>query len=115
MGSDPRILVIICAKDERPYLAKCLNALLSQSLSDLSIAVVDDGSSDGTYELAQSYADRHKNIKAIKRPQTLIRWRSYGISIARAFNYALETMDLEAFDYLAKIDADVILAEGYFK
>ena len=114
MGSGPRILAIVCAKDERPYLAKCLDALLAQSLPGLSILIVDDGSSDGTYELARSYSDRREGIWVLRRPRAP-RGRAHGIPIAEAFNYAISAVDLSAFDYLAKIDADIVLADGYFE
>lgn len=115
MSSEPRILAIVCARDERPYLARCLDALLAQSLPGLSIMIVDDGSADGTYELARSYADRHGAIRVLKRPRARGMGYAHGIAIAEAFNCAVEAVDLKAFDYLAKIDADVVLANGYFE
>ena len=107
--------MVVCARDEGPYLAKCLDALLAQSQSRPSIVVVDDGSIDGTYELAQSYADRHKGLRVLKRPRASRKGHAHGVPIAEAFNYALATVDLGAFDYLAKIDADIVLASGYFE
>ncbi|MEM2226108.1 MAG: glycosyltransferase family A protein [Candidatus Bathyarchaeia archaeon] len=112
----PRILAIICAKDERPYLAKCLDALLAQSAPGLSIIVVDDGSIDGTYDLARSYANRHEAIRVLRRPRAKGgKARAHGIPIAEAFNYAVASVDLRGFDYLAKIDADVVLSDGYLE
>lgn len=115
MSPEPKILAIVCARDERPYLARCLDSLLAQSLRGLSITVVDDGSADGTYELARSYAERHGAIKVLKRPRARGRAPAHGIPIAEAFNCAVAAVDLKAFDYLAKIDADIVLAKGYFE
>lgn len=52
-GSMPAVSVIIPARDEAARISECLNSLLSQDYPDLRIIVVDDRSSDGTFEIVQ--------------------------------------------------------------
>lgn len=44
------------------YLEKCLNSILSQSLSEIEIICIDDGSNDGTKELLKDFHKKYNNI-----------------------------------------------------
>jgi glycosyltransferase involved in cell wall biosynthesis len=53
----PLISVMIGAFNAAPYLAEAIDSALSQSYRPLELIVVDDGSDDGTADVAQSYGD----------------------------------------------------------
>lgn len=59
------ISVIVPAYNIGPYLGRCLDSLLAQTWEPLQILVVDDGSQDHTWQVAQQYARNHPNIQAI--------------------------------------------------
>jgi len=50
-----KVSVVIPAYNAAPFLGKTLRSVLEQSLSDIEVVVVDDGSSDGTAEVAASF------------------------------------------------------------
>lgn len=111
-----RMLVVVCARDEEDTLSTCLDSLLGQRRRVDRIVVVDDGSSDSTPEICDRYAAAHDRVVAVHRRRgggDGGRAAARGIEIARAFNSGLEAVRRERFDYLAKVDADVILSRNY--
>jgi chlorobactene glucosyltransferase len=59
------VTVIIPARDEAQRIGRCLDGLAAQRLTDLDVVVLDDGSTDGTAELARSYRDRLPGLRVI--------------------------------------------------
>ena len=51
MSPDPLILVVVPAHDRRELTRACLHALRRQAYSRMTVIVVDDGSTDGTWEM----------------------------------------------------------------
>lgn len=47
----------------KKYLHKCINSILNQSLEDIEILCVDDCSTDFSYDLLKSYAQKDERIK----------------------------------------------------
>jgi glycosyltransferase involved in cell wall biosynthesis len=75
--------------------------------------IVDDGSSDGTAEIIDSYAKDHDWIQLVRRPDR--GRRSVGPGVIEAFYYGLEYVDLEQFTYLCKFDLDLDIPSRYFE
>lgn len=61
------ISVIVPAYNIREYLARCLDSLLAQTYENLEIIVVDDGSTDGTADVADAYAQKDCRIRVIHK------------------------------------------------
>ena len=61
------VSVVVPVYNTRPYLPECLDSLLAQDLpaTDFEVVAVDDGSTDGSSEVLDSYAERHPNIRVI--------------------------------------------------
>lgn len=57
-GRVPRVSVVIPAYNASAYLAETLESVLAQDCGPLEVVVVDDGSTDGTGEIANSFGDR---------------------------------------------------------
>jgi len=53
----------------RPYLVECLDSLAAQTLSDIEIICVDNGSTDGSYELLLEYASREPRMVVLRHEQ----------------------------------------------
>ena len=58
-----------------PYI-ECMESLIAQTWKNLEIIIVNDGSTDNSAELAQSYADRYPHVH-------LLHQRNGGVSAAR--------------------------------
>lgn len=86
----PRVSVIIPVYNCRKYVADAVRSALAQSYCDIEVIVVDDGSSDGSFDIV-------RNLPGIK----CIRKENGGVSSARNLG-VLST----AGEYLAFLDAD---------
>lgn len=97
-----KLSVVVPVYHVRAYLAACLDSLLEQGLaaSDYEILCVDDGSTDGSGEIAEDYARRHRQI-------TVLHQANAGVSAAR--NAGIRAASGE---YLLFMDADDLLRPG---
>lgn len=59
----PKISIIIPVYNAEKYLESCLNSLLAQSMLDIEIICINDGSSDSSQKILETYAKLHKKIK----------------------------------------------------
>lgn len=91
----PQVSVLISVYNKRPYLAETMESILAQSFTDFEIVIVDDGSRDGSWELARKLADRDSRIRVHRheRNRGLAAAHNTGLSLARG-------------EYLARWDAD---------
>ena len=91
-----RALVIIATYEERENLPSLLDRVLSTP--DLDVLVIDDGSPDGTGEIAAARAEQERRLAVIHRP------RKSGVTSAHilGFTYALE----HGYDLVVEMDAD---------
>ncbi len=60
-----RVAVLLPARDEAHRIRPCLNALLAQDHPDLHVLVLDDGSSDGTAEVARGMVEEDPRFEVI--------------------------------------------------
>ena len=61
------ISVVIPAYNVEKYISECLDCVQNQTYTELEIIVVDDSSTDRTYELACEYAKNDNRIKVLKK------------------------------------------------
>lgn len=72
----PFISVVVPVYNNAAHLGSCLDSLLAQPVRDLEVVVVDDGSTDGSGEVAASYAARDPRVRVVTQENS-------GVSIAR--------------------------------
>ena len=72
----PKVTVIMPSLNVAKYITTCMDSVLSQTLQDLEILVVDAGSTDGTLEVLQEFAKKDKRIKIVHSEK-----RSYGYQL----------------------------------
>ena len=77
------VSAIIPAYDEAPRLRRCLNSVLAQTYGNVEIIVVDDGSTDSTWEICLEYSERF-GIDAIRMEHKgLSSARNAGLDVAK--------------------------------
>ncbi|WP_435770422.1 glycosyltransferase family 2 protein [Nocardioides sp. SYSU DS0651] len=64
---EPVLSVVVPVYNVAPYLAECLDSLLGQTLKDIEIVVVDDGSTDDSPAILRQYAGRHRRIRTFRQ------------------------------------------------
>ena len=72
----PLISVIIPVYNAETHLKKCLDSVAKQTLSDIEIICVNDGSTDGSAEILQKFAEKDKRF-------IIITQKNQGLSVAR--------------------------------
>lgn len=66
----PEITVVVPAHNCVRYLSECIESILLQSFSDFEVICVDDGSTDATAELMDSFAQADQRITVIRQQQS---------------------------------------------
>lgn len=76
--------IIVPVYNVAKYLKTCLDSLIQQTLKDIEIICIDDGSTDGSLEILEQYAAKDKRIIIIKQPNSgQGTARNKGLKIAR--------------------------------
>jgi cellulose synthase/poly-beta-1,6-N-acetylglucosamine synthase-like glycosyltransferase len=97
----PSITIIIPAYNEEKWIAHCIEAVLEANYPSKEVIVVDDGSTDNTYEIASRYASR--GVTVLRKPNG---------GKASAINYGLLFATGEV---VVCIDADSIIGRETLK
>lgn len=63
----PKVSVIVPVYNAEKYLHECVNSILNQTLSDLELILVDDGSTDSSPVLCDQYAAQDARVKVIHK------------------------------------------------
>ena len=63
-----KVSVIIPVRNVESYLPRCLDSVLNQTLRDIEVVCVDDGSTDGSPDILASYAKRDPRIVVLAQP-----------------------------------------------
>ena len=97
----PKLSVVIPVHNEKPFLERCLESILSQSFRDFEIICIDDASDDGTTDILTHYAELDNRI------HVTVFQRRLGTVLARK----LALLDARG-DYIMFVDADDMLQPG---
>ena len=90
----PKVSIIMPVYNVEAYLRQCLDSVVNQTLRDIEIICVDDGSTDGSAEILQEYASKDSRVKVLLHEHTNAgAARNAGMSVA-------------AGEYLGFIDSD---------
>lgn len=71
MNAIPKIAICIPTYNGEAYLHECLESCINQSFQDYEIVICDDGSTDGTVAIIDSYINRSSRIKFLKNDKNL--------------------------------------------
>lgn len=63
----PKLSIIVPVYNRKDYLEKCINSILNQTLSDFELILVDDGSTDGSGLICDTYAKKDKRVIVIHK------------------------------------------------
>jgi biofilm PGA synthesis N-glycosyltransferase PgaC len=108
-----RYLLISPCRDEAKYLRRTIDSVAAQSVPPALWVVVDDGSTDETPAILEEYAARLPYLRIVRRNDR--GRRQVGPGVIEAFYAGLETVYLDDFDYLCKLDMDLELPVRYFQ
>ncbi len=91
---DLHISVVMPVYNAERYVAEAVESILAQTFRDLELLVFDDGSTDRSLEILQTYADRDDRVRVFAKPHRgYVPWLNEGLRIARG-------------EFIARMDAD---------
>ena len=99
----PLISVIIPAYNIKEFFPLCMETVLRQSYRNLEIIIVDDGSTDGTSDLCDEYAQKDSRVRVIHK-------KNGGLGFAR--NSGLE---IACGEFVSFLDSDDYVDLGTYK
>ena len=101
MTSTIKVSVIIPCYNVEQYIDKCLDSVYGQTLREMEIICVNDGSTDATFDILNKYAARDKRIRIITQKNSgLSAARNSGLNVAKGeFVAFLDSDDFVASDY----------------
>lgn len=87
MNKPPLISVYMPSKNRGPLLKRAIDSVMSQDYPNFELVVVDDGSTDDTPQVLQSYRQKYDNFRYLRNEQSA--------GVARARNQAIEAANGE--------------------
>lgn len=98
----PKVSIVVPVYNVGKYLERCLNSLVEQTLDDIEIICVDDGSTDNSAGILDKYAATYKKVKVVHE-------ENHGVSMARNIG-----MDISSGDYIGFVDSDDYVSREMF-
>lgn len=111
-GADRRYCLVSPCRNEAAHMRRTLDSVVEQTEVPAKWIVVDDGSTDETSEILAEYAERFDWIEVVQRTDRGA--RSVGGGVIDAFYAGWRTVNPDDFDYVGKLDMDLILPPTYF-
>lgn len=102
----PKISVVLPVYDVEPYLRRCMDALINQSLSDIEIIAVNDCSPDNSLSILQEYAEKDRRVRIINNEKNLKTACARNAGLAAAKGEYLSIIDSDDFiepDFLERL------------
>jgi len=109
----PQYCVISPCRNEAPYLWRTIESVAGQTRPPALWVIVDDGSTDQTPQLLEKASRMYPFIRVVRREDR--GRRSVGPGVIEAFYAGLDQIDLRNFDYLCKLDLDLVMPSQYFE
>jgi len=112
MIRDIKYVVITPARDEERYIEATLRSVIAQTVRPREWVLVDDGSTDGTGEIVQGYADRYPWISLVRRQNRGS--RKPGGGVIEAFYAGYASVQEQDWEFIVKLDGDLSFPSDYF-
>lgn len=97
------ISIIVPVYNNHQYLKRCLDSILAQTLTDIEVILINDGSTDQSGKICDKYATKDNRIKVIHQ-------QSKGVSSARN-----KGVELATGDYIGFVDGDDYIVEDMYE
>jgi len=103
MNNNCKVSICIPVYNVEKYLNECVESIINQTLKEIEIICVNDGSTDGSLEILKEYAQKDNRIKIIDKANS-----GYGASMNRA-------LDLANGEYIGIVESDDFAQNNMFE
>lgn len=117
------VSIVVPVYNAAPYLKKCLDSVVKQTLKNVEIIIIDDGSTDGSSEICKEYAAKDSRIIYFKKEnEGLAAARQDGIERASGeyvgFVDSDDWLELNMYERMYSVasenNADIVFCNCYF-
>ena len=119
----PKVSIIVPVYNVEAYLKECLDSLVNQTLQDIEIICVNDGSTDSCSKILDEYARKDNRVKVVHKSNS-----GYGatmnigldnaageyIGVVESDDFANLDMFEKLYDIASKNDADVVKSDFFY-
>lgn len=98
-----KLSVIVPVYNTEKYIERCLSSLVNQTIKEIEIICVDDGSIDKSLDILNSYAQKYSNVKVLRQNH-----KKQGAARNLAFAQAQG-------EYIGYVDSDDWVDENYYE
>jgi poly-beta-1,6-N-acetyl-D-glucosamine synthase len=113
LSMNPTYVIITPVRDEEKYVEATLESVCHQTTRPVEWVIVDDGSSDRTGDIIDSYASRYPWISAVHRLNR--GFRKSGGGVMEAFHDGYNFLQCRDWDFIVKLDGDLSFGPEYFE
>lgn len=99
----PQVSVIVPVYNAEKYLHECVDSILAQTITDIEVILVDDGSTDTSPKICDEYAESDKRVIVIHK-------QNGGVSSARNAG-----LDVAVGEYVTFVDSDDFIASDMYE
>lgn len=117
-----KVSILVPIYNVEKYLRECLDSLVTQTLQDIEIICINDGSTDNSLNIISEYAQKDNRIKVIDKPNS-----GYGASMNRGLevatgdyigilepdDYTVQNMYEDLYELAIKNDADLVKSDWF--
>jgi glycosyltransferase involved in cell wall biosynthesis len=107
-----KYVLITAARNEESFIKKTLDSVATQTVLPERWIIVDDGSTDCTPEIVESYTKRHPWIQLLRRPRRID--RNFAGKV-QAVNAGLSQVRSLEFEIIGNLDADISFEPDYME
>ena len=108
-----RYVVISPCRNEAAFMRQTIESVIGQSTRPARWVIVDDGSTDETPAILAEYASRYEWISIVTRADR--GHRAVGPGVVDAFDAGYQTIVRDEYDFVCKLDLDLLLPPRYFE
>ena len=99
----PKVSILVPIYNVEKYLRQCLDSIVAQSLKDIEIICINDGSTDNSLQIIEEYAQKDNRIKIINKQNS-----GYGASMNKGLDAAIG-------EYIGIVESDDYIKENMFE
>ena len=100
----PKVSVLMPNYNCEKYLSESIESILNQTFTDFEFIIIDDCSTDWSWDIIQNYAKKDKRIVALRNDENL--------KICKTLNKGLE---IARWEYIARMDSDDIAMDTWLE
>ena len=118
----PKISILVPIYNVEKYLAECLESIVKQTLTDIEIICINDGSTDNSLKIIQNFANKDSRIKVVDKANS-----GYGasmnlglsmatgeyIGIVESDDFVKTEMFFDLYQIAQENDADIVKSDFY--